>query len=70
MNKTKDSLYNGGFPPIKKCNINKKNISEFSKERFAPGYKTNINITKILNTRIKKPILLEEINEIEILEEV
>jgi hypothetical protein len=70
MDDIKDNLYNGGFPPIKICNINKNNISKFSKERFAPGYKTNINITKILNTRVKKPILLEEINEIEIIEEV
>ena len=70
MNNIKNSLPNGGFPPIKKCNISKENISEFSKERFAPGYKTNINITKIFNTSIKKPILLEEINEVEIIEEV
>jgi hypothetical protein len=70
MNNTKDSLPNGGFPPIKKCNSNKETTKEFTKERFAPSYKTNINITKILNTNIKKPIILEEINEIEIIEEV
>lgn len=70
MNNTKNNLPNGGFPPIKKCNNIKENKSEFTKERFAPGYKTNVSITKILNTNIKKPIILEEINEIEIIEEI
>lgn len=70
MNNTKSNLPNGGFPPIKKCNSNKENTPKFTKERFAPGYKTNISIAKILNTSIKKPILLEEINEIEVIEEV
>jgi zona occludens toxin (predicted ATPase) len=70
MNSTDSTLPNGGFPPIKKCNNIKENTPGFTKERFAPGYKTNINITKILNTNIKKPILLEEINEIELIDEV
>ena len=65
-----NNLPNGGFPPIKKCNFNKKEINKFSKDRFAPDNQSNINISKILNTNIKKPILLEEINKIEILEEV
>ena len=70
MNNTKNSLPNGGFPPIKICNSTKENTTEFTKERYAPGYKTNISITKILNTSIRKPILLEEINEIEVIDEV
>ncbi len=66
MKNTKSSLPNGGFPPIKICNNIKENTPEFTKERFVSSYKTNINITKILNTSIKKPILLEEINKIEV----
>ena len=65
-----NNLPNGGFPPIKKCNSIKKEINKFSKDRFAQDNQSNINISKILNTNIKKLILLEEINKIEVLEEV
>ena len=64
-----NNSFNGGFPPIKKCNsIIKKN--KFSKERLTSNNQNNINISKILNINLKKPILLEEINNFEVLEEI
>ena len=67
-----NNLPNGGFPPIIKCIYKKEKENKFSKERYGPENKKNINIVKILNTNtlIKKPILLEDTNKIEDLEEV
>jgi PBP1b-binding outer membrane lipoprotein LpoB len=55
-------LPNGGFPPIKMCNITneKKENLELIKERHIVSNIKNINIRKILNSNIKKSLVIND----------
>ena len=48
---------NGGFPPIKICNLTKKE-TQITKERHAVSNIKNINIRKILNSNAKNPLII------------
>jgi hypothetical protein len=63
---------NGGFPPIEyikiKTDENKNNKNEVKKERFyAMIPKKNLNIRQILNNNIKKNMINNPKQEIEII---
>ena len=65
-------LPNGGFPPIKICSSkNSAQTNSISKERLiAPTITKNINIRTILNSNIKKPIITNDDEELNVIEEL
>lgn len=66
-------LKNGGFPPIKYCpELDKERITnKTSKERFfSNAPRQNINIRQLLSESKKKPVIITENVNDEILEEI
>jgi hypothetical protein len=74
MDKNKQNTFkNGGFPPIRYCPVSDEKEKPFktTKERFfANTPKQNINVRQLLSDSQKKPIIIPETYNDEILEVV
>lgn len=74
MDKNKQKTFkNGGFPPIKYCpelDSKDKPIKTTKERFFANAPKQNINVRQLLSDSQKKPIIITENNQDDILEVV
>ena len=55
-----NKLPNGGFPPLKKCNLKQKTNEENIDKGFFYAAKNTINIQKILQDKSNKPIIKKD----------